>query len=868
MNYVLSIAFAALTMNLVQAQGDTCDDPIPVEYLEQVESFDLGTHSASGFTGASSGCANAPGLHRDRFYAFTAEDSGPILVALSGCLSTGLARIYEGMDCSSTCVDSQIIAPECASDVILSGLIQGSQYLLQLSTSDMPDVAYFTILSLAGDTCDDPIDLNDGHRHIHGFGSTVSGHVPPSPACVVEPLIGIWGDRFFAYTPTESGLHRIAVVSCRGLWDMALYEGTDCSAACFLHPQFQHLSICASVAYVTLSANQPYLLHMGWSVMNYVELRVGAIPHGDDCNSPIQVVGQGAPAITFDNNLMWLPEGAPSSTCLPAVEPLGFDTFFHWTPTAFGDFQIDTIGSAGIGSSHLRAQLLVHTGQDCSATCLSNDMVLYFEDDRQGFVEVHDAHPGDSYLIQVATWAEWVEPTDGVLNIRPLPPRPVNDTCATATPISGLGAFPFDSRAARTDGPISADPTCTLTEYTTSPPRKDVYFQWTVPLDGDYQFSTAGSGIPMVLQAYLGTGCGATCLARALPSEDDHLLTLLELADLQAGESVLLQLGGRFHEGTETGRLRVAYLDGGPPNPTCATALLVVGELAVDFNNVGLFADLAEEHADPECLPPSRDVYYRWTPTCDGDFRIHTEGSALGDTVLAVYEGWDCLGDCGVVNDDIDAVGGNRWSEVVLTGVTAWTPYLVQVGCNPVTCSGGFGTLSFERLGGPCSDPNITEVCAPAQPHAGGDDVHLMGGFREVLGWQELHLEATQGPVGRTGMLVGSAAPSMPVPLGQGLLCLAQPIHRYNLHAANAFGVAELNSVGRFNTEGSGMFETFSGTSFLQTGFDVPLLIPSPQGIVGWGPGDTLVFQLWYRDTDSMGVHSSNLSNALVVTLP
>ena len=80
------------------------------------------------------------------------------------------------------------------------------------------------------------------------------------------------------------------------------------------------------------------------------------------------------------------------------------------------------------------------------------------------------------------------------------------------------------------------------------------------------------------------------------------------------------------------------------------------------------------------------------------------------------------------------------------------------------------------------------------------------------------------------------------------------------LPVAVAFAVGGTSSVGQFDA--AGVFQNISGTSTVGTGFDVPQALPSPPGGVIL-PGDTLHFQLWYRDGPN-----SNFSDAITVNFP
>lgn len=148
--------------------------------------------------------------------------------------------------------------------------------------------------------------------------------------------------------------------------------------------------------------------------------------------------------------------------------------------------------------------------------------------------------------------------------------------------------------------------------------------------------------------------------------------------------------------------------------------------------------------------------------------------------------------------------------------------------------------------------------CSPAAANSTGFPVSLScsatGG--------NLHLDAFSGPPGEFGyFLVGTATQTMnPTPVGQGFLCLAlgggNALGRYNITGSTR------NSLGQFDA--SGALQNWVGTSTTGLGFDIPSQLPFPGGPM-ISAGQTLHFQLWYRDT-AAGSGQSNLSNGLSFT--
>ena len=265
------------------------------------------------------------------------------------------------------------------------------------------------------------------------------------------------------------------------------------------------------------------------------------------------------------------------------------------------------------------------------------------------------------------------------------------------------------------------------------------------------------------------------------------------------------------------------------------------------------------------------DQFFVWTAPCDGNFVIDTFDSSIVDTKLNVHRGTDCSATC-VEGDDDDGPG--LLSVVPLPATQAGDSYLIQVGVFAANSTTGNGLLNILRLGGPCPTPPLTILCDPANDHFGGTYVDLSP---STLGppnfaTSGLHLAATGGPIAlhpeTWGYFITSLEGTGNTLINRGILCLGDSFARYNHQVATLRGLPQLNSVGRFDTNGE--FQNFVGTgsSAGGFGFDVPFempFMPNGQTIL---PGDTLFFQLWYRDVESVPGDSSNFSNMLRVSFP
>jgi hypothetical protein len=97
------------------------------------------------------------------------------------------------------------------------------------------------------------------------------------------------------------------------------------------------------------------------------------------------------------------------------------------------------------------------------------------------------------------------------------------DDCATPTAISGTGTFTWDNSLNTTSGFDGSDPSTCFSSSNTGTGsdtiRNDLFFVWTVPAAGNYQFDTENSigNDDTKMSIHQGADCNATCVA----SDDD-----------------------------------------------------------------------------------------------------------------------------------------------------------------------------------------------------------------------------------------------------------------------------------------------------------------------------------------------------------
>ncbi|QDV09160.1 hypothetical protein Poly30_47170 [Planctomycetes bacterium Poly30] len=163
------------------------------------------------------------------------------------------------------------------------------------------------------------------------------------------------------------------------------------------------------------------------------------------------------------------------------------------------------------------------------------------------------------------------------------------DDCATPTSLNAFGTYAFDTTAATTSG-FDGGGSCAAGA---SSINQDLFWVFTAPITGDYQFDTDGSSFDTKIAVHMGGTCGATCLEY----DDDGgvgLQSLVTVSGITAGTQLLVQVGG-FGGNSGTGVLNIAQFidpctvlpdDSFEDNDTCATArALAAGTYPVLFVN-------------------------------------------------------------------------------------------------------------------------------------------------------------------------------------------------------------------------------------------------------------------------------------------
>ncbi len=131
-----------------------------------------------------------------------------------------------------------------------------------------------------------------------------------------------------------------------------------------------------------------------------------------------------------------------------------------------------------------------------------------------------------------------------------------SDDCATPTPISGSGLFPFDNTGATTGAEGQTEPLCYA--FGTAQVSNDIWFAWTAPSTGTVILRTCGqTTVDTKLAVYGESSCP---VGSALACEDDTcgLQSELQIPVFQ-GATYLVQLGTFPGAPVGTGNLEILY---------------------------------------------------------------------------------------------------------------------------------------------------------------------------------------------------------------------------------------------------------------------------------------------------------------------
>jgi uncharacterized delta-60 repeat protein len=393
------------------------------------------------------------------------------------------------------------------------------------------------------------------------------------------------------------------------------------------------------------------------------------------------------------------------------------DVWYTFTPTCNGPVTIDTCGLCPGQTTTFDTVLSVYTG-----SCGSFTQVACNDDAGGGcgFQSrvTFNGTSGVAYRIRVAGWAGGSGPFR--LNISSSATAPPNDNCAAAIPVSGGSSAVCGTTVCATPSAAgSIPPVCGA-----SASAPDVWYSFTPTCNGPVTIDTCGlcpgqtTTFDSVLSVYTGS-CGSfTQIACNDDAGGGCGLQSRVTFNGMAGVAYRIRVAG-YLGSSGPFRLNISASNTPPPNDNCAAAIPVtIGSPAACGTTV------CATPSAPGSIPvpcgasaSAPDVWYSFTPTCNGSVTIDTCGLCPGqtatfDSVLSVY-----TGSCGsftqvACNDDAGS-GCGLQSRVTFNGLGGVT-YRIRV-AGFAGSSGPFRLNIAQTTTVPAND-----LCANATPIGNG----------------------------------------------------------------------------------------------------------------------------------------------------
>tara|TARA_R110002073_G_scaffold102831_1_gene233154 strand:+ start:15926 stop:18094 length:2169 start_codon:yes stop_codon:yes gene_type:complete len=540
------------------AQSDDCASPEVIAGTGFFSLYGL-SPTTSGFdgNGGPNGCVPLTGW--DAFWSWNAPNAGTFLFSTCGTGSDSVISLHSGSDCTALCLDysaagcvlgswTSVTLPANEPVLIQVGGMIGTSGVTGMEIIELPAVP-------PKDTCSAPTPISGlGSWAYTRTGNGTSGFDGGNPAMCSPSSSGpAERDVFFAWTAAAAGDYRIRVCGEADTPVISAYLGTDCSATCV---GSSSSSACGPGGAVMILSGVPagagYMFQIadgnpGVTVPTDGTLFVDTappLPANDGCSAPGAISGPGG--FSFNPNYA-TPSGFDGNGGAPcAGVDHDLDVFLTWTALEDGDWQFIAIAA----SSDVR--MSIYSGSDCSATCLD------FDEDGAGgsapSIVLDGMLAGDMVLIQIGGWDLASSGSKWLRVDRSVPP-PTNDTCDTAEPIAGFGAFPFSTQGAGSSGFEASQAAC-LPGTTVPLLYNDVFFQWTATNAGAHLLYIGSGGA--ALNVHTGEGCNATCIGASVPPVNDMLV------DVQVGDTFLFQLGS-FLPGPVDGDLTIGCLSSCDP---------------------------------------------------------------------------------------------------------------------------------------------------------------------------------------------------------------------------------------------------------------------------------------------------------------
>ena len=403
-------------------------------------------------------------------------------------------------------------------------------------------------------------------------------------------------------------------------------------------------------------------------------------PSNDDCSN--------ARAVGNVTNLLFDTTNATLDG--PGHYILSPNIWYCYTATCNG------CATVSLQGSNFDTKIAVYDGCDCYP---ADEDLIKSNDDFYGQQSqvTFPVKAGNQYLIEVGGFNP-AAMGQGTISIScdAQSVQPANDNCINARRVRNVTELPFTTTCATFDGPG---------HFFTSP---NLWYRYTAGGTGEVTVSLLGSEYDTALVVYGGGGCYPEW-SEIIERNDDFGGFLQSQITFQAtaGNQYLFEVLGYNSDEVGEGVLTVSA-EGEPPvfnNDDCYTAQPIAEVTDLPFDTT-----IATSDGPHHCMH-SPNLWYCYTASCTGEVIVSLAGSSY-DTMLAVYDGCDCLSawenmiEC---NDDFD---NTRQSQIVFDAI-AGNQYLIEVGGYSLEAGEGLLSVSCEGVQPP---PSSKDDCGHAKP--------------------------------------------------------------------------------------------------------------------------------------------------------
>ena len=352
--------------------------------------------------------------------------------------------------------------------------------------------------------------------------------------------------------------------------------------------------------------------------------------------------------------------------------------------------------TVSLAGSDFDTKIAVYDGCDCYP---AEEDLIKSNDDFHGQQSqiTFPVRAGSQYLIEVGGFNPSVM-GQGVISIScdAQSSQPINDDCINAMQVRNVTELPFDTTCATFDGPG---------HFFTSPNIWYRYMAWST---GEVTVSLLGSEYDTALVVYDTDDCYPK-MGDIIERNDDFGGFLQSQITFQAtaGRWYLLEVLGYNSDEVGEGVLTISS-EGEPPasnNDDCYNAMPIAEVTDLPFDTTSATPD------GPHHCMNSPNIWYCYTASCTGEVIVSLAGSSY-DTMLAVYDGCDCLSAWQNMIECNDDVEGSLQSEIIFDAI-AGNQYLIEVGGYGLETGPGLLSVSCEGVTPP---PSSNDDCENAQP--------------------------------------------------------------------------------------------------------------------------------------------------------